>query len=224
MNFNKHSDLDGRHAFFSPSQSAWLRYSEEKIFNKMQSEYRAMLGTEIHEFVASQISLGIKVSNIKNLTNSITTYIYCKYSQKEETVNYGLKLIRHLVYLPKEVFDTIKIYINDAIGFKMTPEQKLYYSDNCFGTTDAIAFRKNLLRIHDLKTGATPVHIEQLEVYAALFCLEYNIKPSDIEMELRIYQSGDILYHNPTTEDIVPIMDKIITNDKIITKLTSEEV
>ena len=105
----------------------------------------------------------------------------------------------------------------------MTPEQILFYSDNCFGTADAIAFRGDLLRIHDLKTGAIPAHMEQLEVYAALFCLEYKVKPADIRMELRLYQSDDILVANPTVEDIAPIMDKIITFDRIINKIKEQE-
>ena len=123
--------------------------------------------------------------------------------------------------LPKSQ-KTLNMYVNDAIGFKMKPEQVLYYSDNCFGTADAIMFRNNLLRIHDLKTGVTRAHMEQLEIYAALFCLEYNKKPSDIDMELRIYQNNEILVHNPTVEDILPIMDKIITFDKLIDRMKIE--
>lgn len=123
--------------------------------------------------------------------------------------------------LPKSQ-KTLNMYVNDAIGFKMKPEQVLYYSDNCFGTADAIIFRNNLLRIHDLKTGVTRAHMEQLEIYAALFCLEYNKKPSDIDMELRIYQNNEIIVHNPTVEDILPIMDKIITFDKLIDKMKIE--
>ena len=118
---------------------------------------------------------------------------------------------------------TLNMYVNDAIGYKMTPEQPLFYSENCFGTTDAICFRDNLLRIHDLKTGETPAKMEQLKIYAALFCLDYNIKPGNIKTELRIYQSNQIFYSEPTAEDIVPIMDKIITFDKIITKLKMED-
>lgn len=124
--------------------------------------------------------------------------------------------------LPKSK-KTLNAYVNDAIGFKMTPEQILFYSDNCFGTADAIVFRGDLLRIHDLKTGAIPAHMEQLEVYAALFCLEYKVKPADIRMELRLYQSDDILVGNPTVEDIAPIMDKIITFDRIINKIKEQE-
>ena len=124
--------------------------------------------------------------------------------------------------LPKSQ-KTLNMYVNDAIGYKMTPEQILYYSENCFGTADSIAFRNGLLRIHDLKTGVIPAHMEQLEVYAALFCLEYKVKPADIRMELRLYQSDDILVANPTVEDIAPIMDKIITFDKIINKIKEQE-
>lgn len=118
---------------------------------------------------------------------------------------------------------TLNRYVNDAIGFKMIPEQILFYSENCFGTADSISFRDDLLRIHDLKTGAIPSHMEQLEIYAALFCLEYDIRPANIDMELRIYQNDEILYHNPTAEDIVPIIDKIVTFDKVINKIKEQE-
>ena len=124
--------------------------------------------------------------------------------------------------LPKST-KTLNMYVNDAIGYKMTPEQILYYSDNCFGTADAICFRNGLLRIHDLKTGCIPAHIEQLEVYTALFCLEYKVKPSDIETELRIYQNNEILIHRPEVDDILPIMDKIISFNKIIDNLKENE-
>ncbi len=115
---------------------------------------------------------------------------------------------------------TIYAYINDAIGFKMQPEVVLYYSDYFYGTADSICFRKVdgrfKLRIHDLKTGAHPAKMEQLEIYAALFCLEYKVKPSEIDIELRIYQNDEILIHEPTVEDIVPIMDKIVHLNSIL--------
>lgn len=118
---------------------------------------------------------------------------------------------------------TLNTYVNDAIGFKMAPEQILYYSDNCFGTADAISFRNNVLRIHDLKTGSVPAHIEQLEVYAALFCLEYRTKPADIEIVLRIYQNNDVVEVIPKPEDISAIIDKIVAFDKVINKLREQE-
>lgn len=124
--------------------------------------------------------------------------------------------------LPKSK-KTLNNYVNDAIGYRMIPEQVLYYSENCFGTADAICFRNRLLRIHDLKTGMIPAHMEQLVIYAALFCLEYKFKPSDIDIELRIYQHDEVLCYDPTAEEIIPIMDKIITFDKAINKVKERE-
>ena len=115
------------------------------------------------------------------------------------------------------------MYVNDDIGYKMRPEQPLYFSENCFGTADTISFKNNLLRIHDLKTGVTPASLHQLEVYAALFCLEYKANPEDIDMELRIYQNDDILIGNPTPNVIASIIDKIIIFDKLINKVKQGE-
>lgn len=91
------------------------------------------------------------------------------------------------------------------------------------GTADAISFRNNFLRIHDLKTGTRPVHIEQLEIYAALFCLEYKVKPADIKIELRIYQNDEILVHEPEAEEIIEIMNKIIHLNKILENVEDVE-
>lgn len=139
-----------------------------------------------------------------------------------ETIKLGMKQ-------PKSK-KTICAYINDAIGFRMTPEVVLYYSDRFFGTADAISFRDGVLRIHDLKTGRVgkiEEHIEQLKVYAALFFLEYGpqlrIKPNDILIELRVYKMNEVLVCNPTAEDIVPIMDRIVHLDKLLRKLDEED-
>lgn len=131
-------------------------------------------------------------------------------------------LIRLGVKLPRNN-KTLNAYVNDAIGYHMTPEQVLYYSDNCFGTADAICFKNNLLRIHDLKTGTTPASLDQLIIYAAIFCLEYGIRPGEIEFELRIYQNDEIIGCKPTAEDILPVMDKIEQYDKIINRLIEQE-
>ena len=114
------------------------------------------------------------------------------------------------------------MYVNDAIGYQMTPEQPLYFSDNCFGTADAISFKNNFLRIHDLKTGDTPAHMEQLMIYEALFCLEYQMEPGSFEAELRIYQLDDVIVETPDPKDISYIMDKIILFDQCLNKVKEE--
>jgi hypothetical protein len=135
---------------------------------------------------------------------------------------FACESIRLGVKLPKTK-KTLNLYVNDAIGYKMETEQPLYYSENCFGTADAISFRQNVLRIHDLKTGESPTSIHQLEIYAALFCLEYNINPGSIGIELRLYQSDEVLVHEPPSEDILYIMNKIIAFDKQIDKMKMGE-
>jgi len=112
---------------------------------------------------------------------------------------------------------SLNMFINDAIGYRMTPEQILVYSENCFGTADAISFQRNLLRIHDLKTGVTKSSMTQLELYAAIFCLEYDVNPRDIDVELRIYQNDEVLVHNP--DSINALMDIVILADKHISSL-----
>lgn len=184
MNFNKHSNLEGQHAFLGASKYHWINYDNEKIINSYNKFLSTIKGTEYHELARQCIKLGQKLPRSNKTLNS---------------------------------------YVNDAIGYKMTPEQILVYSENCFGTADAISFRDNLLRIHDLKTGTIPAHIEQLEIYAALFCLEYKFKPSDIDIELRIYQNDQIIYHIPASDEITEIINKIIKFDKIINNLKSED-
>ena len=80
-----------------------------------------------------------------------------------------------------------------------------------------------MLRIHDLKTGELPAHMEQLMIYAALFFLEYKVKPGTTKTELRIYQNDEVLCHSPEADEIVPIMDNIVTFDNIINRIREEE-
>ena len=184
MIFTKHSNLEGLHAPFGASQSAWLRYDDEKILATYNNMKAKEMGTRLHAWAKETIDLGLKQPRSKK---------------------------------------TIYAYVNDAIGYKMDTEVVLFYSPRFFGTADSICFRNGTLRIHDLKTGVTKVHMEQLMIYAALFCLEYKIKPNDIEMELRIYQSDEVLYHNPTAESISSIMDRIVYLDKMLERLDGEE-
>ncbi len=189
MQFNRHPNLEGLHAPFSPSQSYWLRYDDEKTMSVYLNQKAKDRGTRLHAWAKETIDLGIKQPR----------------SEK-----------------------TLYQYVNDAIGFKMSTEVVLYYSDVIFGTADAICFRKGrngryILRIHDLKTGVTKVDMKQLEIYAALFCLEYKFNPRDIDFELRIYQNDEVVYHIPEPEVIDAIMQHIIHTTNICEKIDNEE-
>jgi hypothetical protein len=177
LNFNRHSELAGNHAFLSASKYHWINYDDEKLINTFRTALAAQEGTELHNIAASLISKKIKLPHSRKTLNN---------------------------------------YVNDAIGYRMIPEQVLMYSLNSFGTADAISFNDGLLRIHDLKTGVTPCSMHQLEVYAALFCLEYKYKPGEIDMELRMYQNDNVEVHFPEIDQIVHIMGRIIRFDKLI--------
>lgn len=118
---------------------------------------------------------------------------------------------------------TLSLYINDAIGFRMTPEQLLFFSENCYGHADCVSFRNNTLRIHDLKTGMNEASMAQLEIYASLFCLEYDMNPFEINAELRIYQSNDVKVYNPDPDKIFHIKEKIRYLDRRLTELKKED-
>lgn len=118
--------------------------------------------------------------------------------------------------------DTLNRFVNDSINYDMESEMPLYYSNQCFGTADAISFDGEILRIFDLKTGDTPAHFEQLYLYAALFCLQYNVNPLTIETECRIYQFDDKEIRKPEPELIHSFMDKITHADDIIGGILSE--
>ena len=195
MKYNEHSDLQGQHAFLGASQHSWLNYSKEQLEDRWKSERAKIEGTELHALA-------------------------------EQLIKKKRKLRGN---------DTLSNYVNDAIGYGMTPELVLFYSFNCFGTADTLKYdeRKKLLRIHDLKTGVRPVYridketdeiiLDQLRIYAALFCLEYDIEPSNIEIELRVYQNNEIFTDIPKHEDIEMIMEKIISFDKFLDWIKIEE-
>jgi len=173
----------------------------------------------------SHAFLGASKYHWVNYTEDKLVEAYTRYTAAQrgtELHDLAAQLIKFGQKLPRNK-KTLNMYVNDAIGYRMKPEQILYYSDNCFGTADAICFRNGFLRIHDLKTGVIPAHIEQLLVYAALFCLEYKVKPAEIGMEVRLYQNDEVLVHNPEVDEIAPIMDKIITFDKILNRIKLEE-
>lgn len=184
MNFNKHSELKGLHAFLGASKYHWVNYDEEKLARTFRTSMEAQRGTTLHELARLAIEQGVKLARSTKTLNQ---------------------------------------YVNDAIGFKMKPEQVLFYSVNCFGTADAISFKDDFLRIHDLKTGITATSMTQVKIYAAIFCLEYGFAPFEMDMELRIYQNDQVLVEIPESSEIKEIMDRIVIFDELIERLKSEE-
>lgn len=201
MNFHNTSNLKGSHAFLSPSSPAWVRYDKEKLYTARQVEFAKKSGTIIHELAAQLIENQIRVK------------------ESDDALILNSCMIRGI---PRQQIDTKRFlstlvpYVNDAIHYGMKAEQVLFYDEFCYGTTDAYVFdeERKFLRIHDLKTGLTPAEMEQLRIYAALFCLQYDYSPADLTFELRIYQNGTQNVENPTTDTIFPYIDTIVTKCK----------
>lgn len=204
MNFNKHLELRGKHAPLGASRYHWINDTDDQIVKRICAQYASEVGTLIHDYACERVSFRLKMNR----------------NEKKDVI---LELLRHGI--PRVVIDELDMntiydnlvnYVNDCIGYRMSPEVKLVYSEICFGTCDAIAFyeKEKFLRIHDLKTGTMPGHMEQLLIYAALFCLEYRVKPIDIQCELRIYQNGEIVTLEPTANDILDIIGIIKEKNK----------
>ena len=212
MIFNKHSELEGRHAILSPSKHYWLNYDDEGLIRNYISSFATDIGTLVHEYASDRIRFRMPMD-----------------SENEEAKN-ALLVFLLKNGIPFRVIDLDRIfynlvpYVNDAIGYKMDSEIQLKYSDLCFGTADAIGVRRNWLRIHDLKTGQSPASMDQLLCYAALFFLEYkrDYRPQTMKTELRIYQNQEVLITQPSSEEIKAVMDKIIHGDSVLTKKLME--
>lgn len=189
MIWKDYSNLKNSHAFLSPSKYQWLNYDDEKLLESFRNHKRAALGTKLHAWAATAISLARR--------------------QPENA-------------------EAINAFINDGIGFGMEPEVLLYYSPRCYGTADAVSFNKNVLRIHDLKTGAHKVHPagrNQLLLYAALFCLDYKVDPLDIdETVLRIYQGVEVMEFCPEPQRLLEVTRRVIEADRLLEEVEGSVV
>ena len=214
MIFNKHSELEGRHAILSPSKHYWINYDDPALWKCYVSSFATDIGTFTHEYAADRIKYRMPLD-----------------PDNEEAKN---GLLMHLMKsgIPFRVIDLDRIfynlvpYVNDCIGYKMSSEIVLKYTDLCFGTADAIGVRRNFLRIHDLKTGVAPASMDQLMCYAALFFMEYkkDYRPDTMKVELRIYQNQEIQVMNPTPEQVKDVMKKIAHGNAVLTKNMMEGI
>ena len=205
MIFNKHSDLEGKHAILGASKYSWLNYDDEQLWKAYVNSFATDIGTLVHDYAKDKIIFRQRMEDNQSEKNALMLHLL------KNHIPFGVIPIESIFY-------NVLPYVNDAIGYKMVPEQVLYYSDYLFGTTDTISFSRNVLRIHDLKTGVRPASMDQLMIYAGLFYLEYRkeVNFNKCKTELRIYQNQEVVVHTPTLEDISSIMDKIVHGNMVI--------
>lgn len=132
-------------------------------------------------------------------------------------------MIKKRIKASPHVKKAFNLFVNDAIGFKLHSEVVLSYSKNAFATSDAIGFRDGVLRIHDLKTGDSKPSFEQLDIYAALFMLEYDVDPFKVkDIVQRLYQFDGFEEQHQDPQVIQDIMNQIIEMDQVITRVDME--
>ncbi len=69
MNFNKHLELEGKHAFLSASKYHWVNYTDEKLEMAYTRHRAAQMGTRLHELASELIILGIKLPRTSKTLN-----------------------------------------------------------------------------------------------------------------------------------------------------------
>ena len=213
----------GRHALFSGSQYSWTNIKaetdedfEETLRTRYYNSFAKDVGTLIHAWACDRIRF--RMNAVKSDSKSLLIYIIKCYEANRDYIPRSVAS-----YYVEKCFPNVMAYIKDANGFRLDPEVDLKYADDFYGTADAILYKKGeFLRIHDLKTGTTPASLRQLEIYAAFCCLEYNIDPASVDIELRIYQNEEILIGNPTGEDIKTLMDQVRRTKIIFEKIKKE--
>ena len=211
MIFNKHLELEGKHAVLSPSKHYWIKYDDEQLMKSYISSYATDIGTLVHEYACDRIKYRLPMEDCPSEKNALLVFLMKNY------------IPFRAIDLDRLFYNLMK-YVNDAIGYKLESEVILRYSDLCFGTADAIGVRRGMLRIHDLKTGVTPASMDQLMLYAGLFFHEYkrDYRPTTMKVELRIYQNSEINIYIPECEEIRDVMEKIVHGDMVINKQCME--
>lgn len=201
MIWHDHSRLVGTHAFLSASQPSWRNKNADELIEAKKNSYSQQIGTLLHVYAADCIKYGEKLR---------------KTDQRGIKFDLIRKGIPEYAIDMNRIYPTFMSYVNDAVGYGLKPEMILYYSNECYGTADAIDMDGKLLRIHDLKTGVKSAKMEQLMIYAGLFYLEYGVNPGSVPAELRIYQMDEVLVYEPEIDEIREVMDDIEEKDRVL--------
>ena len=211
MIFNEHSELRGKHSVLGASKHAWLNDDDEKLIQRYINSFATDIGTAVHEYACDRIRYRLRMEDNESEKNALLLHLL-------------KKDIPWRVIDIEKLFYNLTAYVNDTIGYKMTPELILKYSDLSYGTADALGYSRNTLRIHDLKTGLQPASMDQLMVYAGWFFLEYKkqVNFQKSKTELRIYQNNEVLCYTPTNQDISVIMEKIVHGSVTIENTIAE--
>jgi len=211
--YNDHRRLEGKHAYLGCSQSSWENRDDEQLVQMYYSKFASEVGTAVHAFAQNCIVNKIKLR--KTDDHLIDYFLKVEWPSEK----YKGSKIPPGAYDSRMLIETVSLFVNDAIGFRMDSEVILAYNeDYAFGTSDAFSCDEasKTIRVHDLKTGVHPVKMNQLLLYAAQYCLEYGKNPKDYHFELRVYQGGEIIEYFPVADEIIEKMQNIVHATKVL--------
>lgn len=118
MIYNDHSELEGRHAFLSPSNYHWLNYDEQRLAARFQTYTKAAWGSKLHDLAQRLIEMRVKLPK-----NSKTLNLYVN-----DAIGYRMDCEVALFYSPNCFGHA------DALKFR---NRKLRISDLKTGITKA---------------------------------------------------------------------------------------
>lgn len=81
MPFNKHSNLQGKHALLSPSNYHWINYDEDRLEERVVASFAARRGSELHDLACQLIRLGVKLPRTQATLNMYVN----------DAINYGME-------------------------------------------------------------------------------------------------------------------------------------
>lgn len=148
MIYNDHSNLEGKHAFLSPSNYHWLNYDEQRLAARFQTYTKAALGSKLHDFAQQAIELRVKLPK-----NSKTLNLYVN-----DCIGYRMDCEVALYYSPNCFGHA------DALSFR---NNKLRISDLKTGITKASHTQlKVYAALFCLEYGIDPFSIDfELRIY-----------------------------------------------------------
>ena len=102
MKWNNHYELEGLHAFLSPSKYHWLNYDDAKLESVFRNHNAKEEGVWLHNFASMAITKRIKLARNKNTLNLFVN----------DAIGFGMKSEQILYYSPNA------FGCADAISFK----------------------------------------------------------------------------------------------------------
>lgn len=166
MNWNSHSELEGRHAFLSASNPAWVNYDEDKLANAYLKHRAAARGTRRHNIARMLIEERIK---LPEEGQTIQLYV-------NDCIGFNMRP-EQMVYATRHAFGTA-----DAISFR-DHERILRISDLKTGEGKVAPTQLELYAAYwCLEYAEKPLDLEgiELRIYQNDDVAVYDADPIDI--------------------------------------------